>query len=68
VKPFGTKHIVLSVITFAIIFAMNYVGNDLPDRLSRALMNAAAAVVGLGIGIFILYRAKKDDRPHDDFD
>ena len=67
-KPFGMRHIIVSIITFAIIFAMNYIGNDLPDRLGRAALNAVAAVVGLGIGIFVLYRAKKNDQPYDDFD
>lgn len=66
-KLFGTKHIILSVITFAILFAMNYIGNDLPDRLERALLTAVAGVVGLSIGIFILYKAK-DDKPYDEFD
>lgn len=66
-KLFGTRHIILSVITFAILFAMNYLGNDLPDKLERALMTSVAGVVGLTIGIFILYKAK-DDKPHDEFD
>lgn len=46
---------------------MNYLGNNLPDRLERALLTAVAGVVGLSIGIFILYKAK-DDKPHDNFD
>lgn len=66
-KLFGTKHVILCVITFAILFAMNYLGNDLPDKLERALLTAVAGVVGLSIGIFILYKAK-DDKPHDNFD
>jgi len=52
---------------FLFSLLMNYIGNDLPDRLERALMTAVAGVVGISLGIFILYKAK-DDKPHDDFD
>jgi len=66
-KLFGTRHIVLSILTFVIVFLMNYIGNSNPDKLSSALMNAVAGVIGLSIGIFILYKSK-DKKPHDDFD
>jgi len=66
-KLFGMQHILICVVTFVILFLMNYIGNDLPDRLERALMTAVAGVVGISLGIFILYKAK-DDKPHDDFD
>jgi len=66
-KLFGMRHILICVVTFVILFLMNYIGNDLPDRLERALMTAVAGVVGISLGIFILYKAK-DDKPHDDFD
>lgn len=65
-KLFGKTHIILSIITFLALFLMNYLGNDSPDRLGRALLNGAAAVVGLAIGLFILYRSK--DRSGPDFD
>lgn len=67
-KLFGKTHIIISIITFIIIFLMNYIGNSLPDRLSTALMNAAAGVVGLSVGMFILYKAKDKDNNHHEFD
>lgn len=60
-KLFGKTHIIFSVLTFIILFAMNYIGNENPDRLSTALLNAVAGVIGLGIGIFILYKGKNND-------
>ena len=66
-KIFGKAHIILSVITFVILFLMNYLGNDSADKLGRALLNAVAGVVGLSIGMFILYK-NKDGGPHDKFD
>ncbi|MDH6250506.1 putative membrane protein YccC [Chryseobacterium sp. H1D6B] len=67
-KLFGKNHIIISIITFVILFLMNYIGNDLPDKLPRALMTAFAGVIGLSVGLFILNRAKKDDKPPHDFD
>lgn len=66
-KPFGKLHIIFSVITFAILFSMNYFGNNSEDKLERALMTSIAGVIGLGVGIFILYK-NKDDKPPHDFD
>lgn len=59
------KYIVIAVITFLILFLMNYIGNDLPDRLERALMTAVAGVVGLTIGMWFVHRNSKDDTHHD---
>ncbi|MCJ7932815.1 MAG: hypothetical protein MUW56_04095 [Chryseobacterium sp.] len=67
-KPFGKNHIIISVITFVILFLMNYIGNDLPDKLQRALLTAFAGVVGLTIGLFILNRGKNDKNPPQHFD
>ncbi|MDO5616871.1 MAG: hypothetical protein Q4G16_11815 [Cruoricaptor ignavus] len=66
-KLFSKKHIIISIITFIIVFAMNYVGNEAEDKLATALMNAVAGVVGLSLGLFILYK-NKDGKPHDKFD
>lgn len=66
-KLFGRNHIIISIITFAVLFLMNYLGSTEPDKLSRALMTAAAGVIGLSIGLFILYK-NKDDKPFDRFD
>lgn len=55
------KYILIGAITFVIIFLMNYIGSDYPDRLSRALMTAAAAVIGLGIGMWIFNKRDQND-------
>lgn len=57
-KLFGKTHIILSIVTFAVLFLMNYLDSTEPDKLSRALLNGFAGVVGLGIGLFILYKSK----------
>ncbi len=67
-KLFSKTHLILSVITFTILFLMNYLGSDAADRISRALLNAVAGVVGLSIGMFILYKNKDDKNPPDRFD
>ncbi|MBT2622728.1 MULTISPECIES: hypothetical protein [Chryseobacterium] len=67
-KLFGKNHIIILVITFVILFLMNYIGNDAPDKLQRAIMTAFAGVVGLSIGLFILNKGKNDKNPPQDFD
>lgn len=67
-KLFGKNHIIISVITFIILFLMNYIGNDLPDKLQRAILTAFAGVVGLSIGLFILSKGKNDNNPPQNFD
>jgi hypothetical protein len=37
-KLFGKNHIIICIITFGILFLMNYLGNDQADKLERALM------------------------------
>ena len=59
------KFMVVAVITFLILFLMNYIGNDMPDRLERALMTAVAGVVGLTIGMWFVHKNSKDDTHHD---
>ena len=61
----STKFMVIAVITFLILFFMNYIGNELPDRLERALMTAVAGVVGLTIGMWFVFKNSKDDTHHD---
>lgn len=69
-KIFSKIHIIFSIITFIIIFLMNYLGNDNDDRLGSAVLNALAGVIGLGIGLFILYKGKsgKGSDRYDNFD
>ena len=59
------KFMVVTVITFLILFLMNYIGNDMPDKLERALMTAVAGVVGLTIGMWFVHKNSKDDTHHD---
>lgn len=61
------KYWIFAAITFAIVFAMNYIGNESADKLSSALMNASAGVVGLTIGMYFLYK-NKDGGPSEEFD
>lgn len=67
-KIFGRNHIIISAITFVILFLMNFIGNEQPDKLQSALMIAAAGVSGLSIGLFILNKGKNDKTPPPDFD
>ncbi|WP_172279628.1 hypothetical protein [Chryseobacterium sp. LAM-KRS1] len=67
-KLFGKNHIIILVITFVILFLMNYIGNDAPDKLQRAIMTASAGVIGLTMGLFILNKGKNDKNPPQDFD
>ncbi|HAI80481.1 MAG TPA: hypothetical protein DCL65_05550 [Chryseobacterium sp.] len=59
------KFMVVAAITFLILFLMNYIGNDMPDRLERALMTAVAGVVGLTIGMWFVHKNSKNDTHHD---
>lgn len=67
-KLFGKNHIIICVITFVILFLMNYLGNDQADKLERALMIAGAGVIGLSIGLVIMNKGKDDKRPPQNFD
>jgi len=67
-KLFGRNHIIICIITFVILFLMNYLGNDQADKLERALMTAGAGIIGLSIGLFILNKGKNDKTPPQNFD
>ncbi len=67
-KLFGRNHILICVFTFAILFLMNYLGNEEADKIERALMIAFAGVIGLTIGLFIMNKGKNDKNPPQDFD
>lgn len=59
------RYAIVAVITFLILFLMNYIGSDYKDKLERALLTAGAGVIGLTIGMWFMYRNKDDDRPQD---
>lgn len=67
-KLFGRNHILVCVITFVILFLMNYLGNEEADKIERALMIASAGVIGLTVGLFIMNKGKNDKNPPQDFD
>ena len=67
-KLFGKNHLIISAITFVILFLMNYLGNHEADKLERALMIAGAGVVGLSLGLVIMNRGKDDKTPPQNFD
>lgn len=67
-KLFGKNHILVCVFTFAILFLMNYLGNEEADKIERALMTAAAGVIGLTVGLFIMNKGKNDKNPPQNFD
>lgn len=67
-KLFGKNHLIISLITFVILFLMNYIGNSQPDRVETALMIAGAGVIGLSLGLLIMSRGKNDKNPPPDFD
>ncbi|KIC63575.1 hypothetical protein [Chryseobacterium taiwanense] len=67
-KLFGRNHILVCVFTFAILFLMNYLGNEEADKMERALMTAAAGVIGLTVGLFIMNKGKNDKNPPQNFD
>ncbi|MNX86906.1 hypothetical protein D3C86_1188080 [compost metagenome] len=55
------KYLLIGAITFVIIFLMNFIGSDYPDKLSRALLTASAAVIGLGVGMWIFNKRDQND-------
>lgn len=64
----SVKFLVVLLITFGIVFLMNYIGNTKPDKLESALMNGIGGVVGLTIGIFIYNKSKNDKSGPQHFD
>ncbi|SDE38506.1 hypothetical protein [Riemerella columbipharyngis] len=61
------KTIIIIVLTFVIVFLMNYIGNDSPNKLQDAALNGLGGVVGIIVGLFIWNR-NKHDNTHQDFD
>ena len=61
----STRFLIIVTITFIILFLMNYIGNDQPDRVQRGLMTAVAGSVGLTIGMWFVHKNSQDDTHHD---
>ena len=64
----SVKFLVVLVITFVIVFLMNYIGNTQPDKLQSALLNGLGGMVGLTIGMIIYNRSKNDKSGPQHFD
>ena len=64
----SVKFLVVLVITFVIVFLMNYIGNTQPDKLQSALLNGLGGMVGLTIGMMIYNRSKNDHSGPQHFD
>ena len=64
----SVKFLVVLVITFVIVFLMNYIGNTQPDKLQSALLNGLGGMVGLTIGMMIYNRSKNDQSGPQYFD
>ena len=62
------KFLLVLIITFVILFLMNYIGNSRPDKLQTAIMNGAAGMVAMTIGMFFYNRGKNDKNPPQHFD
>ncbi len=67
-KITSVKFLVVLVITFVIVFLMNYIGNTQPDKLQSALLNGLGGMVGLTIGMIIYNRSKNDQSGPQHFD
>ena len=64
----SVKFLVVLVITFVIVFLMNYIGNTQSDKLQRALLSGLGGMVGLTIGMMIYNRSKNDQSGPQHFD
>ena len=64
----SVKFLVVLVITFVIVFLMNYIGNTQPDKLQSDLLNGLGGMVGLTIGMIIYNRSKNDQSGPQYFD
>ncbi len=64
----SVKFLVVLMITFVIVFLMNYIGNTQPDKLQSALLNGLGGMVGLTIGMMIYNRSKNDQSGPQHFD
>ncbi len=62
------KFLIFCVVTFIIVFLINYVGNSRPDKLATAIMNGSGGVIGLIIGMIIYNRSKNDKSGPQHFD
>lgn len=66
-KILSKRFLVIALLTFVILFLMNFLGSNEPDKLLRAIMIGIAGVIGLAIGMRFIY-PNQEDNTHQDFD
>lgn len=59
------KYLLIAVAVFAVLFLMNYIGNDNPDKVERAVLTGLGGVAGLTIWMLFF---NKDNDPPQNFD
>ena len=64
-KILNLKYLLIAVAVFVILFLMNYIGNDNPDKVERAVLTGLGGVAGLTIWMLFF---DKDDDPPQNFD
>lgn len=64
----SVKFLAVLIITFVIVFLMNYIGNTQPDKLQSAILNGLGGMVGLTIGMIIYNRSQNDKSGPQHFD
>ncbi len=64
-KILNPKYLLIAVAVFVILFLMNYIGNDNPDKVERAVLTGLGGVAGLTIWMVFF---DKDNDPPQNFD
>ncbi|WP_300671971.1 hypothetical protein [Soonwooa sp.] len=66
-KILTVKYLLIAIGVFAVLFLMNYIGNDQPDKIERATLTGIGGVAGLTIWM-IFFNKNKDNDPPQHFD
>ncbi|MFN3019529.1 hypothetical protein ACK1KB_00885 [Chryseobacterium sp. TY3] len=64
-KILNPKYLLIAVAVFVVLFLMNYIGNDNPDKVERAVLTGLGGVAGLTIWMLFF---NKDNDPPQNFD
>ncbi|WP_312321875.1 hypothetical protein [Soonwooa sp.] len=64
-KILNPKYLLIAVAVFVVLFLMNYIGNDNPDKVERAVLTGLGGVAGLTIWMLFF---NKDNDPPQKFD
>lgn len=66
-KIFNIKYFGIAAAVFTVLFLMNYIGNDNPDKMERAVLTGLGGVAGLTVWM-IFFNKSKDNDPPQNFD